>query len=72
MWQHLKTFCVYHNSLQIFHFCCIHGNEKEIQSHVAVRFIRGKADIKSLLGNAGNNVVNNCKPDHIIQNYYID
>jgi hypothetical protein len=26
--------------------------------------IWGKTDIKSLLGKAGNNEVNNCKPDH--------
>jgi hypothetical protein len=25
--------------------------------------VRGKTDIKSLLGNGGNNELNNCKPD---------
>jgi hypothetical protein len=34
--------------------------------------IWSETDIKSLLGNAANNEVNNCKPDHIIQNCYID
>jgi hypothetical protein len=36
---------------------------KKNQSHVAIR-CWGKTDIKSLLGKAGNNEVNNCKPDH--------
>jgi hypothetical protein len=41
------------NSLQIFNFCCILGNEREKSTN-----------IKLLLGNAGNNEENNCKPNH--------
>jgi hypothetical protein len=37
---------MYPNSLQIFHSCCIRGNERE-----KLR----KTDIKLLLENAGNN-----------------
>jgi hypothetical protein len=51
---------MYPNSLEILHFCCIRGNKKEKSKpccHVLF-------EVKSLLGNAGNNEVNNCKPDH--------
>jgi hypothetical protein len=51
------------NSLQIFHFCCIHGNERE-KSKPCCRTLFGVTNIKLLLGNAGNNEENNCKPDH--------
>jgi hypothetical protein len=51
------------NSLQIFNFYCIHGNEGKIKA-VLPYAIRGKTNIKLLLGNAGNNEENNCKPDH--------
>jgi hypothetical protein len=39
---------MYPNSLQIFHFCCIHGNKKKNSSHVAIRNLKLN-DIKSLL-----------------------
>jgi hypothetical protein len=59
MWQHLRTFYA-SNSLQIFHFCCIHGNERK-KSKPCCRTL---FEVKRLLGNAGNDEENNCKPDH--------
>jgi hypothetical protein len=48
------------NSLQIFNFCCIHGNEREKSKPCCHTLF----EVKLLLGNAGNNGENNCKPDH--------
>jgi hypothetical protein len=55
---------VYPNGLQIFHFCCIHRNKKEKSKPCCHTSFEVKTEIKSLLGNAGNNEENNCKPDH--------
>jgi hypothetical protein len=52
------------NSLQIFHFCCILGNEREKSKPCCRTLFESKTNIKLLLGNAGNNGENNCKPDH--------
>jgi hypothetical protein len=55
---------MYPNSLQIFHFCCINGNEREkIKAMFAVRYLKENGH-KFLFGNAGSNEKNNCKPDH--------
>jgi hypothetical protein len=54
---------MYPNSLQIFYFCFIHGNERKIKAMLPY-VILGKTDIKLLLGNSGNNEENNCKSDH--------
>jgi hypothetical protein len=63
MWQHLKH-SMHPNSLQIFHFCCIHENERGKMKAMLRHAIGGKTNIKLLLRNAGNNEENNCKPDH--------
>jgi hypothetical protein len=57
---------MYPNILQIFHFCCIHGNEKE-KSKPCCRtlFEIKRTQNYYVLGNAGNNAETNL----IIQNY---
>jgi hypothetical protein len=55
---------MYPNSLQIFHSCCIHGNEREKLKPCCRTLFYVKRTINLLLENAGNNEVNNCKPDH--------
>jgi hypothetical protein len=52
---------MYPNIPQIFHFCCIHGNERKIKATRMLAYvICGKTEIKLLLGNAGNNEENIC------------
>jgi hypothetical protein len=51
------------NNLQIFHFCCIHGNEKEKSKPCCRTLFEVKL-------NGRNNEENNCKADAIVQNYY--
>jgi hypothetical protein len=56
---------MYPNSLQIFNFCCIHGNEREKSKPCCHTLFKVKQTLnKLLLANAGNNEENNCKPDH--------
>jgi hypothetical protein len=45
---------MYPNSRQIFHFCSIHGNDREKSKSCC-----SKMDIKLLFGNAGSNEENN-------------
>jgi hypothetical protein len=51
------------NNLQIFNFCCIHGNEKEKSKPCCRTLFEVKL-------NGRNNEENNCKADAIVQNYY--
>jgi hypothetical protein len=51
------------NSLQIFHFCCILGNERE-KSKPCCRTLFEVKRTKITTWNAGNNEENNCQPDH--------